>query len=97
MKTATMTDAKNQFSALVDQVRAGETILITERGRPVARLAPVVAMDDPSGRVARLERAGVIRVGTARPPVDLLRTPPPSLAPGASAVKAILDERRSTR
>lgn len=62
MKKASLTQVRDHLSALVDQVRAGETILITERGRPVARLEPVVAMDDPSGRVARLERASAISV-----------------------------------
>ena len=36
MKTATLTETKNQLSALIDQVRHGETILILDRGRAVA-------------------------------------------------------------
>jgi hypothetical protein len=32
MKKATITEAKNQLSALIDQVRHGETIVITDRG-----------------------------------------------------------------
>jgi len=35
------------------------------------------------------------RVGTAAPPLHLLKTPPPELAAGASAVDMLLDERRS--
>ena len=97
MRSATLTEAKNRLSALVDQVRAGETIVLTDRGRPVARLEPVTTLDDPSGRKARLERAGVVRVGGARPPLELLRESPPPLAPGASAVRAILDERQDSR
>ena len=42
MKTATITQAKNGLSALIDRVRAGESILILDRGTPVARLEPVV-------------------------------------------------------
>jgi prevent-host-death family protein len=97
MRSATLTEAKNQLSSLVDQVRAGETIVLTDRGRPVARLEPVTTLDDATGRKARLERAGLIRVGRGRPPLDLLRTLPPRLARGGSAVRALLEERRDTR
>jgi prevent-host-death family protein len=97
MRSATLTEAKNRLSALVDQVRAGETIVLTDRGRPVARLEPVTTLHDPSGRKARLERAGIVRIGRARPPLELLRMTPPALGPGASAVRVILDERRDSR
>jgi prevent-host-death family protein len=97
MKTATITEAKNRLSALIDRVRSGESILILDRGVPVARLEPVATFPDQSGRLRRLERAGVIRVGDAAPPLDLLRTPGPTLAPGASAVQALLEERQSGR
>ena len=36
MKTATISETKNRLSALLDRVRHGETILITDRERPVA-------------------------------------------------------------
>jgi prevent-host-death family protein len=97
VKTATITQAKNQLSALIDQVQAGETIVILERGRPVARLEPVVGQDDPSGRLARLERAGIIKRGTGAPPLDLIRMPAPRLGPGSSLVEAVIEERRSGR
>ena len=38
MKTATITEIKNGLSAIIDQVRAGESVLITDRGLVVARL-----------------------------------------------------------
>ena len=34
-------EAKTHLSALLDDVAAGETVMITRRGRPVARLVPV--------------------------------------------------------
>ena len=40
MKTATITQTKNGLSALLDRVQHGETIVITDRSRPVARLEP---------------------------------------------------------
>jgi len=96
MKTATITDAKNRLSALIDLVRAGESVVITDRGRAVATIEPIGSVPDPTGRLLRLQRAGLIRLGNTAPPLDLLRTPPPALATG-SAVKEILDERRAGR
>jgi len=97
MKTTTITDAKNGLSALIDRVKAGDSVLILDRGVPVARLEPVPSNMDPSGRLRRLERSGVIRPGSAAPPIELLRTPPPVPAANASAIDALLDDRRSGR
>lgn len=97
MRTATITEAKNGLSALIDQVRNGETILITDRGVAVARIEPEVSQPDQTDRVTRLERAGIIRRGVTPPPLDLLSRPAPRLTKGASAVAALLEERRSGR
>ena len=97
MKTATITEAKNGLSALIDRVRGGETVLILDRGVPVARLEPAVDDRDPSGRIRRLQRAGAVRVGEGQPPVDVVRTPPPAPTGNARVVEALLEERRSGR
>jgi prevent-host-death family protein len=38
MKAATVADAKSHLSALLADVEAGEAVVITRRGKPVARL-----------------------------------------------------------
>ncbi len=93
MKTATITQAKNGLSALLDRVRAGESVIITDRGRPVARLEPATSSDSRDGRLARLERAGMLRIGNSARPVAAIRRPAPRLKEGASAVRALLEER----
>jgi prevent-host-death family protein len=40
MKTVTVADAKARLSAVLDKVEAGEEIVITRRGRAVARIVP---------------------------------------------------------
>ena len=98
MKRATLTDTKNNLSALVDQVQHGETILILDRGRPVARLESVVgAGDDPEGRLARLERQGLLRRASAPLPREVLMAKPPRAAGGASVLEALLADRREGR
>ena len=97
MKKATITEVKNGLSALIDRVRSGETILVTDRGIAVARIEPVTSHPDQTDRLQRLERAGIVRRGTKPPPVDRLRRPGPKLRKGASAVDVLLEERRSGR
>lgn len=99
MKTATLTETKNRLSALIDQVRHGETILILDRGRAVARLASVLAEESPSpeGRVDRLERQGILHRARAPKSSRLFDRPRPRPRGGASILEALLDERRSGR
>ena len=97
MKQTTITDAKNGLSALIDTVRAGESVLITDRGVPVAVIGPVSGDPDPGGRLARLERCGLVQRGSGLTPVALLRSPGPRPHAGASAVDVLLDERASGR
>jgi prevent-host-death family protein len=93
VKRATITEAKNGLSALIDQVKAGETILITDRGVPVARLEPTSAVDWDA-RLARLERQGLIRRGTGdiRKALDL---PLARTVDGSSVSDVVIEERRS--
>ncbi len=95
MKRATVTEAKNGLSALLDRVKAGETVLITDRGVPVARLAPAKGSDDTEGRLARLERAGIIRRGSGEIARRIIDEPPPPVPDGVSVVDILLEERRS--
>jgi prevent-host-death family protein len=40
MRTATVRDLRNHYTSLLSWVSAGEEIVITQRGKPVARLIP---------------------------------------------------------
>lgn len=95
MKTASISQLKNSLSAYVDQVRAGESVLVTDRGVVVARLEPPALRPDPAGRLERLERAGAVRVGRGAPPVELLRSPAPRPRGERSIVDVVLEERRA--
>lgn len=90
-----MSEAKNKLSALLDQVRAGASILIVDRGRPVARLEPAVNSDDDEGRLMRLERAGILRRGKNPPPLELIKKKPPGKKLTRSIVDVVIEERRS--
>lgn len=81
-------------------VRHGETILIMDRNKPVARLEPVLTGEsgDSEGRLARLERAGIIRRPTKSGPLtSIVNSSPPSPEPGVSVLQALLEERSEGR
>jgi len=40
MKTATVRELRNHYTSLLEWVKAGEEVVITQRGKPVARLIP---------------------------------------------------------
>ncbi len=99
MKKASITQTKNQLSALLDRVRHGETILIMDRGRPVARLEPVTGESNTeAGAVIKeLERAGVVRRPRGKADTRLLMQDPPPVPGGASVLQALLEERHEAR
>lgn len=99
MKIASITEAKNSLSALIDGLKAGSPVLIVDRGRPVARLEPVTgsAENARNGRLARLLRDGVVRARRVAPPLSLLASDPPRPRTGASGIDALITERREGR
>jgi prevent-host-death family protein len=97
MKMATVTEAKNGLSALLKKVQGGETVLITDRGVPIARIEPVHAPADPTGRLERLVRAGIVHPGSGKLPAGFLAGPTVKGRSGASVLDALLDERRTGR
>jgi prevent-host-death family protein len=77
MKKVGIFEAKTHFSALIDSVMHGETVVVTKKGLPVARLVP---MEEPRPRkfgVARkLFESGAIVVADnfdAPLPPDMLK------------------------
>jgi antitoxin (DNA-binding transcriptional repressor) of toxin-antitoxin stability system len=94
MKKASITEAKNRLSALIDGLKR-----IVDRGRPAARLEPVTRLGEgeQDGRLSRLIREGIVR--PARKPLtsSLFTSQPPRPKGDASAVAALLAERRDSR
>ncbi len=102
MKKASISILKAHLSRYVDAVKSGEEVIVTERGRPVARLSGLDPSREPAGRVALLIREGrlcppsrpgavaelLARAGDeARPMAD----------PAGSSLAALLEEREGGR
>jgi prevent-host-death family protein len=98
VKKASISEAKNNLSALIDGVRGGSPVLIVDRGRPVARLEPVGGMSaGDDSRLARLVRDGVVRPARGVVPKALIATKPPRAKKDVSVVRALLEDREHGR
>ncbi|HVN86089.1 MAG TPA: type II toxin-antitoxin system prevent-host-death family antitoxin [Candidatus Binatia bacterium] len=94
METAAVAELKAQLSRFLSRVKAGEEILVTERGAPVARLVPVEPNRADHERLRDLERQGLLRLGRGRLPKDFWKLPRPR-DPRAGVRKAVTDEREA--
>lgn len=56
MRTVTATEASRSFAALLDEVEAGETVVVTRGGRRIASIGPAAAGN--GGDVVALLRQG---------------------------------------
>jgi prevent-host-death family protein len=63
MKTATISTLKAKLSEHIAYVKRGEEIIVTERGKPVARLIPIPKEVSEDARIARLVAKGLARPG----------------------------------
>jgi prevent-host-death family protein len=99
MERAGVAELKARLSEYLAKVRAGEEVLVTDRGRPVARLVPA-REGMPGGeegevelaRLRALERDGLIRLATTELPEDFFEKARPADEEGLLR-KAVLEER----
>jgi prevent-host-death family protein len=96
METATVVRLKSQLSRYLRRVKAGEEVIVTERGVPIARLVPVGKRTADLEDLRDLERQGLIRLGTGRLPRNFWKLPRPR-DPKGRVLKALLEERESGR
>ncbi|CAN5582261.1 type II toxin-antitoxin system Phd/YefM family antitoxin [soil metagenome] len=86
MERVGVRELRREASAILRRVAAGETVEVTDRGRPVAVLLRTM----PNG-LARLEREGLLR----RAEADLLDLEPVRLPPGSKPPSRVVAEGRA--
>jgi prevent-host-death family protein len=96
MKTAAVSEIKAHLSEYLNQVKAGMEILITDRGKPVARLVPLSRSKGLKESLVRMEKQGLIRVGSGKLPKNFWRIHRPD-DPNGMVLKALLEEREVGR
>ena len=95
METIGVRELRRYASRWLARVRAGESFMVTDRGRPIARLSPVEAAVGYEALVSQ----GKIAPGSGRKLSDLLKTMDTDIPPdeGPSVTKALLDLRTDER
>ena len=93
MRTVNIGELKAKLSAHIQYVRDGEELLVCDRNKPVARIVPCSADDDPE-RERRLVARGILV-----PPKKRLRSPLPAPAGNVSdeVMEKIWREERENR
>ena len=97
MKCTAISTLKATLSACLAQGKAGNEVLVMERGKPIAKLVPLPK--DGGGDTAYLHdlaHAGLVRVGSGRLPAGFWKLPRPKDRAGR-AIRALLAERGEGR
>ena len=96
MRTTTVSQLKMSLSAYLRRVKAGEEVVVTERGRPTARLLPLTGPAAIPEHLNNLEAQGLLKRGTNRLPPDFWDLPRPA-DPRGSIRAALIREREEGR
>ncbi|MFW6084700.1 MAG: type II toxin-antitoxin system Phd/YefM family antitoxin [Gemmatimonadota bacterium] len=97
MKRVSITDLKAKLSEHLAAVRSGEEVIVTDRGRPIARLGPVEGEREMESRLASLVRAGRLRPPTT-PRLDVADLVADAAEdPDGLSLASLLEERRTGR
>src|SRR2546428_8355611 len=95
MKTAAVSKLKAGLSEYLARVKAGEEVIVTERGKPIAKIVPFGGSQaEIPAHLLEKARAGLIRLGSGKLPKGFWKMPRPTV-PGGAGVKAVLEERES--
>ena len=95
---AMVSELKAGLSRYLEQVKRGEQIVVTERGRTIAKIVPVpISEDDQMARMRDMERRGLIIInGDGRIPPEYWKLDLPK-DPEGLVLKALLEERDEGR
>jgi prevent-host-death family protein len=97
MKTAAVSELKALLSKYLSQVKAGEEVVITDRGKPIAKIVPIARADtEIPAHLLTLERAGLARIGRNSLPKGFWALPRPKDRKGR-ALQSLLQEREEGR
>ena len=94
---AGVAELKAGLSRYLEQVKAGHEVLVTDRGRPVAKIVPIAGDARRGSRRERLLRDGLLVPGRGRVRASLLRPPAGSADRGRAVLDALIEERREAR
>lgn len=97
MKSTTVSKLKATLSEYLAKVKAGEEVIVTERGKPIAKIVPLPRNGSTiSPHLQELARAGLVRLGSGKLPAGFWKISRPKDSRGAG-VRALMEERAEGR
>jgi prevent-host-death family protein len=96
VQTTTVSQLKTSLSAYLRRVKSGEEVVVTEHGRPIARLLPLASAASVPEHVRDLEAQGLLKRGRKPLPADFWDLPRPADPQGAVR-EAVVREREESR
>lgn len=92
MKSVNIAELKNRLSVYLNDVRAGEEILVRDRDKPVARIVPLARSQDDDEELLALAAQGKLRLGEGVVEESFWQMPAPRVS--AAALRRALDQER---
>jgi prevent-host-death family protein len=91
--TVGIRDLRENLRSWLDRVKAGDQVVVTERGKPVARISSV----QPRSRLEELIELGIVRppLREKRHEIDVSELP--KLTPGRTLSDILVEQRRAGR
>lgn len=97
MRSTAISELKATLSEILTHVKAGEEVIVTERGKPIAKIMPFSPKGDrTSAHLVELARAGLIRLGSGKVPKGFRKHPRPH-DPKGLGLQFLLQEREEDR
>ncbi len=96
MKTAAISKLKASLSEYLLKVKAGEEVIVTDRGKPIAKIIPISRYETSPEDIQEMEKKGLISGGTGKLPKDFWDLTKPR-DPKGLVLKALLEERKEGR
>ncbi len=104
-RTAMVSELKASLSQYLARVKAGDEVVVTERGTPIAKLVPIPPggggrggdEDDPQwARLRQMAAQGLVTLGTGKIPDEFWELPRPE-DPEGLVLKGLLEDRETGR
>jgi prevent-host-death family protein len=92
MKSVNIAELKNHLSIYLNDVKAGEEILVRDRNQPVARIVPLARSMDEDDELLALASQGKLRLGEGSLEKSFWAMPAPRVPPTALR-RALAQER----
>ncbi|HXG67557.1 MAG TPA: type II toxin-antitoxin system prevent-host-death family antitoxin [Blastocatellia bacterium] len=93
MKSVNIADLKNRLSHYLNEVKAGEEILVRDRNLPIARIIPLSHGEDQESELLTLAAQGKVRLGQGQIDDEYWRLRLPRVE--GKTIQEIIDEERS--